>query len=81
MDFFNVTVQSGLGKLLQNVMCIFQKRVVALIGGEGAVDQVQAVGYNNHMTVVNLQALVAQELAREHETVLKGALEKEWQMA
>lgn len=33
------------------------------------------------MTVVNLQALVAQELAREDETVLKAALEKEWQMA
>lgn len=38
MDFFHVTVQSGLGKLLQNVQCIFQKRVVALLGAEGSLE-------------------------------------------
>lgn len=40
-----------------------------------------AVGYNNDMTVVNLQALVEQELALKEESVLKTALEREWQMA
>lgn len=32
MDFYNVTVSSGLGKLLSHVNSIFQKRVVALLG-------------------------------------------------